>query len=229
LSKLTRKVLVIPDTHFPFEDKNALEKLFTVAKDFKPDLVIQIGDLYDMFAYSKYANGISVMTPKDESDRARVCAERMWSRVRKACPNARCVQLVGNHDERPLNKILEKCPENEHVAKSWLLDQMSFDGVETILDPKEEFIYDGVCYMHGFRKFGEHATFNQMNTVTGHLHRGAVQWNQNVDGSYFELNVGMIADKNSPALHYKSQNRISKMTVGFGMIDRLGPRFVSLE
>lgn len=215
--------------HFPFEDKLALEKLHAIAKDFKPDLIIQIGDLYDMFSYSKYANGVSVMTPKDESASARIGAVKMWAKFRRDCPTAKLVQLVGNHDERPIKRVLEKCPENEEFIKMAVRDMLTFDGVKTIFDPKEEFIYDGVIYMHGFRKFGEHSVFNQQNTVCGHLHRGAVQWNQNLNGSYFELNVGFMADKSSPALAYKSQNKISKMTVGFGMLDKLGPRFVSLE
>jgi hypothetical protein len=182
-----------------------------------------------MFSYSKYAKSLSVMTPKEESTRARACAEKMWKRFLNDCRKARLVQLVGNHDERPLIKILEKTPENEHIANDWFRRFMTFDGVETVFDPKQEFIYDGVCYMHGFRKFGEHAIYNQMNTVTGHLHRGAVQWNENINGSYFELNAGFLGDKDSAALKYKSQNRITKMTLGFGIIDKLGPRFVSLE
>lgn len=229
MSTHNKTVLIVPDTHFPFECKKSLAKVHAFAKDNQPDLIIQVGDLTDMFAYSKYAKSLSVMTPKDESTRARICAEKMWKRFRADCPKARLVQLVGNHDERPVIKILEKTPENEHIAIDWFKRFMSFEGVETILDAKQEFFYDGVCYMHGLRKFGEHATYNQMNTVTGHLHRGAVQWEQNANGSYFELNVGFLGDKKLEAFKYRSQNRISKMTLGFGVIDRYGPRFVSLE
>lgn len=229
MSTHNKTVLVVPDTHFPFECKKSLAKVHAVAKEIQPDLIIQVGDLYDMFSYSKYAKSLSVMAPKEESARARVCAEKMWTKFRADCQKARLVQLVGNHDERPLIKILEKTPENEHIAFDWFRRFMSFEGVETILDAKQEFIYDGVCYMHGFRKFGEHALYNQMNTVCGHLHRGAVQWEQNINGSYFELNAGFLGNKSTKAFDYRSQKKLNKMTLGFGLIDRYGPRFVSLE
>lgn len=226
---LTQKVVIAGDTHFPFHNQKALMATYDIISEVKPDMVIQMGDLYDMFSYSKYARGMNLTTPQEECTRARQAAESFWKECRKRAPKAKLVQLTGNHDERIVKNALYKSPENEHVAKSYLDSLMTFDNVKTVNDTKEEFFYDGVCYQHGFRKFGEHAVFNQMNTICGHLHRGALQFNENVHGSFFELNVGWLGDKRSPVFSYRSQNKISKTTLGCGVIDKYGPRFVCFE
>ncbi len=226
---LTKRVVIFGDTHFPFHDKKALVSGLDIVSELKPDMIIQMGDLYDMFSYSKYARGMNLITPQDECIQGRQAAELFWKEARKRNPKGRHIQLTGNHDERVVKNALYKSPENEHIAKSYLDGLMSFNGVETVNDTKEEFFYDGVCYQHGFRKFGEHSVFNQMNTVCGHSHRGALQFNENIHGTFFELNAGWLGDKRSPVFAYRSQNQISKTTLGVGVIDKHGPRFICFE
>ncbi len=229
MSNIAKRVVVIGDVHFPFHHSVGIAKAINFIKQTKPDLVIQVGDLYDLFSFSKYPKTLNVSTPQQECLTARALAAEFWKQVRKASPSSKCVQLTGNHDDRMVKRVLENSPAHHHIVKGYIDGLMTFDGVETIYDSKEEFIYDGVCYMHGFRKFGEHAVYNQMSTITGHLHRAGLQYNQNSNGLFYEMNVGWLGDKTSPAFDYKAQNRITKTTLGLGYVDPLGPRFVSLE
>lgn len=53
------KIAVIPDTHFPYCDLKKLNKAYKIVKQFNPDAIVQIGDLYDQVSFSNY--------PKDPS------------------------------------------------------------------------------------------------------------------------------------------------------------------
>lgn len=51
-------ILVIGDTHFPFHDLNALRKIEDAVEDIRAGTVIQLGDLYDFYAFSKYPRSL---------------------------------------------------------------------------------------------------------------------------------------------------------------------------
>lgn len=221
-------VLIIGDVHFPFQHKEALGKIVAHAKSMKPDCIVQIGDLYDFYAFSKYPRSLNVMTPADEVRLGYEGAKTMWKDLQKASPGSECFQMLGNHDERVVRKLIQQSPEFEEMAKEWLEVRMTFPDVTVVRE--QEFFLNGVCYMHGFRNaIGDHARYNQVSTVVGHSHRGGVVFEQNAHGTFFELNVGWVGDKFSPVFSYQSQKRISKTTLGFGIIDELGPRFCPLE
>lgn len=225
----TKTVVVLGDTHFPFHSHDAVDRAIELIGELKPDMVIQVGDLYDLFSYSKYPRTPNLILPKDECALGRECAEILWRDIGKASPRSERVQLAGNHDDRLMKRIFEIAPNYEHVTRDYFRSLLTFPGVHTVHDSKEEFIYGGVCYMHGYKKFGEHAPYNQMSTVTGHLHRAGVLYFQNINGPFWELNAGWLGDKTSPVFTYRSQNKITGTTCGVGLVDALGPRFVALE
>ncbi len=103
-----------------------------------------------------------------------------------------------------------------------------FDGVTTMGSERDELIIDGILYMHGFRKHGDHVKYNLMSTVCGHSHTGGVVFHPIKGKTLFELNAGYLGDPKSAALSYTRQSKISKWTLGLGYIDDYGPRFVPL-
>ncbi len=219
------KTLIIGDTHFPFQNRHAAEWVVNVARELKPDKIVQIGDLYDFYAFSKYTRTVTkIMSASDELVTGRKDAMNFFSALRAAAgKKCRIAVLRGNHDVRPLLRIKEKLPEAEDIVEDWLTKRLTFPGVEIW---ENERIEDGVMYMHGFRKFGEHAPYNQMNTVCGHLHIGGTKFFTNRNGTYWELNAGWVGDKTYPAFSYYEQKRIHPTTLGAGWIDSYGPRFL---
>lgn len=224
-----KRILCIGDTHFPFHSKAAFTYLFDFLgkKGNKFDLIIQMGDLFDLWSMSRWPksqNAIKV-TAAEELLNARVIAEEMWQVIRKRQPKARLVQLVGNHDIRWKHK-LQAAPELEGLLD--LSHMWNFPCVETIHDERHEFVYEGICFMHGYRsKLGDHAKYNLMPTVCGHSHRGGI-WHGGIGGTLWELNAGHMADVRSKAMSYTRQRWV-EWTRGFGIIDELGPRFVNLQ
>lgn len=222
------RTLFIGDTHFPFIHKPTLEQIYAFCELMKPELVVQVGDLYDAYSHAKFARSHNVFTPRDEHSAGRRMAEEMWAKIRSIVPNARCIQVLGNHDVRPMRRILEVYPEAEDWISEILRKTMSFEGVETIMDIREELILPGqVMVIHGYRsKLGEHRDHTLMNAVCGHQHVGGVVFkNFHGIGVRWELNCGLVGDPQAKGLSYTPQ-KITNWTLGWGWLDEHGPRFI---
>lgn len=221
------KIAVIPDTHFPYVDRNKLQKSISIIKDFKPDAVIQIGDLYDQLSFSNFPKDPSKVgySPEQQAVVGKQMAKKMWSDIHKVSPKAKLYQLPGNHDVRIIKRMNQKIPQASFIAQNWLNSQMAFDLVQNVSD---QFILDDIMFMHGFRPMGAHAKWNQMNTVTGHTHKARIEYFQNRHGEYWEFNTGWIGDKQAYPFAYRSQKKIDDTQQGIGLIEHRQPRFISL-
>jgi Icc-related predicted phosphoesterase len=219
-------IIAIGDLHFPFHDAARLRQVLDAVKSLHPDIVVQMGDLYDMYSFAKFPRTHNLMTPKDEVLRGRAQAETFWETIRKSVPQAELYQIKGNHDSRPLARVADKFPEVEALLNIEALWQ--FPGVNTQVDEREELIINDIVFMHGFRQHGHHARHNRKSTVCGHLHRGGVHYERLGDKIIWELNAGHVADVTSAPLSYTKQRKFSHWTAGYGVIDALGPRFVPL-
>lgn len=221
---MKKLVVAIGDTHFPFANLNTIARIIKLLRDLKPDVVVQMGDLYDWYAASKYPRSQDVMKPGEEIERGRMRAEVMWRTVRDNAPKATCYQLMGNHDDRPLKRIRELTPALESLMMKSVGDLMAFPGVTTV-GGREELIIDGVAYEHGALQVGQHALENQRPTVVGHSHVGGV-WHR---GKLWELNAGWCGDIGAPCFNYVRTKIVAqKTTQGFGAVDEYGPRFIPL-
>lgn len=189
---------------------------------------MQLGDLYDLYSYSRFARSQNLTTPQKEMAFGRAKAEDFWAALQKASPGAECWQVIGNHDSRPFKRISELAPEFEHIVAKGLEGFWHFPGVQTQPSEKNELILDGICFMHGYRQHGTHVTYNLMPTVVGHTHVGGVVYHRIKGRTIWELNCGFIADRTSIPMSYTQQSKISRLTEGVGFIDDYGPRFIPL-
>ncbi len=220
------KIAILPDVHFPWENKKVLEAFYKFVEVNQPEHIVQIGDLYDAYSHAKFPRSHNQFTPREETDLSRGKAVAMWDAIKKAAPKATRYQILGNHDIRPLKRILEVYPEAEDWIKNEVHKLMTFDGVTTMFDPREELIIGDIAILHGYRsQLGQHRDFTLMNCVTGHSHVGGAVFRQIQGRVLWELNAGFAADPEGKGLTYTSQ-KLSRWTPGFGWIDSYGPRFV---
>jgi predicted phosphodiesterase len=220
--------LIIGDTHFPFVSNKNLDFIYTFAQKHKPQRIVQIGDLYDLYAHSKFPKSLNIYKPEEETELARKGAEVMWKTLRCIVPQAECIQMKGNHDIRPLRQTLANLPALEHVIAKYIDELMSFEGVKLIEDSRQEYVVDGIQYIHGYRTgIGGHRDYALMNTICGHTHKGGVMYRRFRDAICWELNVGFVGDAESKALSYTPQ-KVHDCTNGLGWLDEYGPRFIAL-
>jgi len=224
----SRKILVLGDCHFPWVNLGALSAVYLYIES-HPEItdVVQIGDLYDLFSWAKFPRSHLVIKPDEEIARGRKMAEEMWAKIRELLPAAKRWRIIGNHDIRPLKRVLEVAPELEVFVE--LRKWFEFEGVATLHDPKEWLEIGPVSFTHGhLTKLGAHSLKYQRNVVCGHSHRGGVFFYHARQGEVlWELNCGYLGDANARPLLYR-EKRQEDWTLGFGVIDEWGPRFISL-
>lgn len=203
-----------------------MAKVISIARKEKPNAIIQLGDLYDLYAHAKFPRSHNVMTPRQEVDKARELAEKFWADLKKAVPRASCYQLTGNHDVRPYKRILERYPEIERMAP--FKEFFDFDGVSTTHDHRSGVEIDGVLYIHGYLSgLGKHAQYFQKSVVCGHTHKAGVVFFKQKKKLIFECNAGMLADDSAIPLSY-TPTKFNHWTTTCALIDRQGPKLIRL-
>lgn len=222
------KVLCIPDLHAPWVEIKKLSKIYELIEQEKPDVVIQLGDALDMYSYSKFARSHDLCTPREEIEEGRNLLVNMWSRIHKMVPKARKIQLRGNHEARLEKRILERNPECWIILQEANNKLLSFPNVETIQDTRCELEIEGVVYIHGYlTQLGSHAKYLLKPVVHGHSHRGGTVFYNLGGQTIWELDCGYLADPKQIPLQYGA-TKTTLWTQGCGIVDKWGPRFVSL-
>jgi predicted phosphodiesterase len=192
-----RNVLIIGDTHIPYEQEGYLEHCLQIQKDKKCGTVVHIGDLSDQLSLQTREvanpNGLSA---KDETLLAR---DRLQSWY-KAFPGVKL--CIGNHDLRCARKSQKNgIPE---------IMMAPFKDVFKVPDGWEigtEHVIDDVLYTHGFgsgmNAHRELAIYNRMSAVQGHSHAFAgIAYTASQKDCLFGMNVGTGIDRSALAFAY---------------------------
>ncbi len=225
--RIESSIQIAGDMHLPWVHEPTLKYFHEFNGDMKPNYVVQIGDLYDMYAHTRFPKSQNIYTPKDEEARARAKAVEFWELVKHNNPKARRIQFKGNHDIRPIKSALQHAPNLEHFVESYMDQLMAFDGVETIADHREIYQIEGIGFHHGYlAQLGAHRDSNLINMVVGHTHMGGAVYRGIRGQTLWELNAGLMGDPTSKVMSY-TQAKEEKQTLGFGFIDKYGPRFIA--
>lgn len=220
-------IAVISDIHWPFENKKVIETFIGFVAIQQPEYVFLNGDAWDFYSHSRFPRSHNVFTPREEETLARESNTKFWEQIRESSPASKCVQMMGNHDIRPMKKVLDVYPE----AEDWIRERMSkifsFEGVQTILDPRQEVVLnDDIAIFHGYRsQLGSHRDYTLFNCIVGHTHQPGVVFKQIRGQALWELNSGFAGDPEAKGLSYTPQ-KITHWVSSFGYVDNLGPRVI---
>ena len=190
------KVLVIPDTHFPFEHFGSLEHCRDVYNKHQCTKVVCIGDLIDHHRISRHVSEPDADGAKLEKAKT-VSVIRLWGNV---FPNMSI--LLGNHDLIPYRQAKEM-----GIPASFLRRLSEVYEMPIGWTFHKRLIYNNVIYLHDAGG-GKYAAINKakdmsMSVVAGHAHRhGGIMYFSNPTQLFFGMNAGCLIDKETYAMRY---------------------------
>jgi predicted phosphodiesterase len=215
-------VFCIPDTHFPYHDKRALDEIFKLIMKICPSHVVQLGDALDQYVFSKYPRRLGI-TPHHDILEGVQLMEDMWSEIRRLCPGSKFFQLMGNHDVRISKRIVEKLPELADFFSH--KDFYKLKDVTVLESDRDYLEIDNVIYCHGWlSKSIDHARFFNKPTVHGHRHRPCIEYDHS---ALWSMDCGHVADHTQMPLNYTS-SKMNKWTLACGLVEDRKPRLFQL-
>jgi predicted phosphodiesterase len=209
-------VLVVSDTHIPFEHEDYLDFCISIQDRVKCGTVVHIGDLVDNHAISYHEHDPNGRSPADEIEEA----ERHLKNWFKVFP--RLSLCRGNHDRLVDRKgrtvglperVFKPFRDIWKLPKGWV-DDFAFE-------------IDGVIYQHGTGLSGDRAhmraaILNRASTVIGHTHHtGAVEYTASERDRIFGMNVGCGLDRKTYAFAY-GKDFPKKPILGCGVVTDKG-------
>lgn len=222
-------IISIPDLHFPFVSRNhflqALTYVTRLVKSLPTDIsihIVQLGDILDLYGFSKYAKEYSLNLMK-EIKIARESASNFWNAIPKQS-NVFRYQLVGNHDTRTVKYVSDKAPELKDfipTPKELLVfpDVFSCEKEKDMIQFKT-ISNDKVLAMHGYLSKSEaHLTKFKCSVIHGHLHSASVIYKTFEEGLMFAMNCGYLGDCNSYALAYAGTAHSKDWVESIGIVE----------
>lgn len=205
-------VLVIADTHLPFEKPGYLEFCLATQKKYNCGTVIHIGDEIDNCAINQYLKDPDGMSNSDEADLAQLKMYEWYT----AFPDVKV--CIGNHTNRPFR-----------VAREAGLSKRFLKSYEDMWDaPKgwkwaDSWDIFGVHYTHGTGSSGANGALKraiQMRkpVVMGHIHTEVgIQYNVSAIDAIYGMQVGCGIDDRQYAFHY-AKDTVKKSIISCGVV-----------
>jgi hypothetical protein len=90
------RIFFIGDAHVPYHSREGFAIWLKACRDFKPTLVVQMGDFVDCFSVSSYSKDPGRALGLDKEIEA---ARDALDEIEKASPGARRIYIAGNHED----------------------------------------------------------------------------------------------------------------------------------
>ena len=205
------RVLIIADTHFPFDHKDYIPFVCRVRDKFKCDTFLHIGDEVDNHAISFHDSEFGHFSQHKEGEEAEKCIRKLY----KEFPDLLITER--NHSALPYRRA-----KAGGVPKRFLKTHNEAWGVPNTWEWHTKVEIDGVLYTHGTRT-GKTAALNlainnRQSAVQGHTHSYAgVVFTASDRDMIFGMNVGGGIDVNRYAFEY-GKNFDVKPCLGCGVV-----------
>lgn len=212
-------ILVLGDLHGSCMHPKAVEFLAEIKRVHKPDLVVQVGDVWDGYNFSRYLRDPDTPNAEDEIAATIKALKPLY----KLFP---VMQLCyGNHDLRHLKKALEN-----NIPESL------FRSVKDILEAPVGWVFNdfwefhdedaGPILFHHGEMFGGPQLPNMLQTlrtnhVIGHIHSegGHILYQNNGINTVWAANAGCLIDHESYAFRYAKKSRYKGVNGALLIID----------
>jgi len=218
-----KRVLIISDLHIPYHHKDSFAFLKAVKKKFKPDRVVNIGDLLDFHAISMHDNNPDLPSAGDELS----LAKDYIHELEKIFPVV--TEVHSNHSSLVYRRAL-KYGMSKHFLKSYG-DFLGTGKDWTWQDDLTIELSDGRrCHFTHGRSADVLKTSQSMgmSAVQGHYHtKLSVSYWANPDNIFFGMQVGCLINQKSMAFEY-AKNFNTRFMLGCGVIIDGVPRAIPM-
>lgn len=217
-------VLVFSDAHYwPGIVTTAHRGLVHLAKKIKPTAIVANGDILDGASISRHAP-IGWESRPSLIQEIEACQDRL-DEIMKACPKARRLWTLGNHDARLETRIATVAPEFAKVHGVHLKDHFS------MWEPAwSVWLNDDTVIKHRY-KGGIHATHNNVvnsgkTIVTGHLHSLKVTPFDDYNGTRWGVDTGTLAEPFGPQFQGYMEDNPRNWRSGFAVLTCVGGKLM---
>ena len=209
---MNKRILVISDMHLPYQHKDAIKFLAEIKKEFKPDRVINIGDLLDFHAISMHTHDPDLASAGHELTMARKYVKELESIYPQV------TEVDSNHSSLVYRRAIKY-----GMSREFLREYGEFLGTK-----KWKWVDDLTLTMsNGQRCFFTHGRSADvlkvsqtmgMSAVQGHYHtKFVVSYWANPDNLFFAMNVGCLINQKSLSMNY-AKNFRTRFILGCGVI-----------
>lgn len=206
--------MIVADNHGNCIDVETETKLFSVIKEFKPDLRVHLGDCVNLNAWRDGASAV------EKNDSIATDVDAGVAFIKKFRPD---VMTMGNHDYRLIKRSREGNADTREYATA-MLDRMNTAlrscGTKTFAWGVKEGVWQiaGQRFIHGYSA-GLTATLTMGRSfgrcVHGHNHTGDIIWLPTYDGGFAQSVPSLC--KNSDMEYQKGQINAFKHVEGFAL------------
>ena len=206
------RILVISDLHIPYHHTDSFNFLKQIKKRYKPDFVVNIGDMLDFHAISMHSHDPDLYSPGHELKAARVFVKELEDIFPEV------TEVDSNHSSLDYRRAIKY-----GMSREFLKGYGDFLGTK-----KWKWVDDLTLPMsNGQRCFFTHGRAADilkvsqtmgMSSVQGHYHtKLSIQWWANPDNIFFAMNVGCLINQKSMAFSY-AKNFKTRFILGCGII-----------
>jgi len=217
-----KRILVISDLHIPYHHKDSFAFLREIKKLYKPDFVVNIGDLLDFHAISMHDHNPDLYSAGDELKQSRIYIKELESLFPEV------TEVDSNHSSLVFRRALKY-----GMSKEFLKGYGDFLGTK-----KWKWVDDLTLTMSNkqrcFFTHGRSADVLKvsqtmgMSAVQGHYHtKFVISYWANPDNLFFGMNVGCLINQKSMAFSY-AKNFKTRFILGCGMIVEGIPRLMPM-
>jgi len=217
-----KRILVISDLHIPYHHKDSFAFLREIKKLYKPDFVVNIGDLLDFHAISMHDHNPDLYSAGDELKQSRIYIKELESLFPEV------TEVDSNHSSLVFRRALKY-----GMSKEFLKGYGDFLGTK-----KWKWVDDLTLTMSNkqrcFFTHGRSADVLKvsqtmgMSAVQGHYHtKFVISYWANPDNLFFGMNVGCLINQKSMAFSY-AKNFKTRFILGCGMIIGGIPRLMPM-
>lgn len=221
LPQIQKKVLIMSDLHFPFQDNQAIEIAVNYGIKQDVDTILLNGDIIDFHAISRWQSDPRSRDLKYELESTRKFLK--W--LRKKFPKALILYKLGNHDIRLEDYLINKAPELLDT-NIWEVEKlMNFDELKIVKINSLDYIKLGkLKVIHGHEyKQGFVAPVNparglflrtKESCLQSHVHRTSEHTEKTIAGKIIVCySIGCLSDLTP------DYNRYNNYNLGFAIVE----------